>query len=125
MTDSPSSLSPLTLAYIGDAVFELFVRVTLLQQGSTKVTALHNETVQYVRAGAQADFLRVIEPLLTEEEKAIVRRGRNAKSTRTPKNADLQTYHYSTALEALVGYLYLQGQWDRLQDLLGKIAVRE
>ncbi|MGI5840292.1 MAG: Mini-ribonuclease 3 [bacterium] len=115
-----SSLPSLTLAYIGDAVFELFIRVMLLRQGSTKVTTLHNATIKRVRAAAQADFLRVIEPLLTEEEKNVVRRGRNAKVVRTPKNADIQTYHYSTALEALIGYLYLLGRTDRLLYLLGQ-----
>lgn len=115
-----SSLPSLTLAYIGDAVFELFIRIMLLKQGNTKVTTLHNATIERVQAGAQADFLRVIEPLLTAEERSVVRRGRNAKVTRTPKNADIQTYHYSTAMEALIGYLYLLGRTDRLLYLLGQ-----
>lgn len=119
-----NSFSPLVLAYIGDAVFELYIRVLLLKQGSTKVTALHNTSVKYVRAGAQAEFLREIEPLLTGEERDVVRRGRNAKSARTPKSADIQAYHYSTALEALIGYLYLLGRSDRLHYLLGRIAAR-
>ncbi len=112
----PKLLSPLVLAYIGDAVFELYVRLGLIPNVS-KVQRLHKQAIQYVRAQSQADILKSWEPLLSEEEEAIVRRGRNAKSA-VPKSADMITYRRSTAMEALIGYLYVSGQEQRLWELL-------
>lgn len=115
----PKLLSPLVWAYIGDAVFELFIRCRLIPSGK-KVEKLHRQTVTYVKAQGQADILAKIAEELTDEEKDIVRRGRNSKST-PPRNADVTVYRYSTGFEALIGYLYLTGQTQRLWQLLSKI----
>ncbi len=114
----PRELSPLVLAYIGDAVYELYVRLSLVSRGNLKVKQLHKESISLVNAGAQAGFLHRLESILTEEEKAIVRRGRNVKGTHVPKNADVIDYRLSTGFEALIGYLFLIGQEDRLQEIM-------
>jgi ribonuclease-3 family protein len=113
----PALLPPLVLAYIGDAVFELWIRMQLVQAGSRRMAALHKEVVHWVNAGSQARILEVWEPALTEGEKEIVRRGRNTKSG-VPKGATVADYRLSTGLEALVGYLFLAGELDRLRELL-------
>ncbi len=115
----PRLLSPLVLAYVGDAVFELYIRLGLVPS-TYKVQEMHKQAVRYVRSQSQADLLSKWEPLLTEEEQAIVRRGRNTKSA-VPRNADMIAYRRSTALEALVGYLYLCGREERLWELLSMI----
>ena len=115
----PELLSPLSLAYIGDAVYELYVRQNILAQ-SVKAHNLHYLGVSRVNNNTQASLLMKIEPELTEMEQSVVRRGRNAKGI-VPKNADVQTYRKSTALEALVGYLYLNGEEERLRWVLGQI----
>ncbi|WP_202081301.1 Mini-ribonuclease 3 [Caldalkalibacillus salinus] len=104
---------------MGDAVYEIYIRQHLLQKGGTKAQALHRKATSYVSAKAQAKaILELInQEWLTERELDIVKRGRNAKSGQTPKNTDVQTYRYSTAFECLVGYLYLDEQWDRLEAL--------
>ncbi len=112
------TISPLTLAYIGDAVYELYVRLMLISAGEQKMKDLHRKAVSYVQAGAQASVLGSLDCLLTEEERAIVRRGRNAKSGHIPKNVEMLEYRLSTGLEALVGYLFLQGRQKRLQEIL-------
>lgn len=119
-----SQLSPLTLAFIGDAVYELLVRGQVLARGSAPVGKLHHRTVDFVRADAQAKAVRAIHPILTEEETTILRRGRNANSAHIAKNADPTDYRYATGLEALFGYLYLIGENQRLRDLFALI-VRE
>lgn len=119
---NPEELPSLALAYIGDAVYELVVRQYLLSRGAVKVNQLHKMAVRYVRAGAQAKALHILEGNLTEEEIAVVRRGRNAKSATLPKNADLMEYRQATALEALIGYLYLQDRQSRVLELI-KIAI--
>ncbi|PLR96348.1 Mini-ribonuclease 3 [Bacillus sp. T33-2] len=111
-------LNSLALAYMGDAVFEVYVRHHLLQSGKVKPNKLHKEATAYVSAKAQAHILHKLMDGLTEVEEAVVRRGRNAKSGTVPKNTDVQTYRYSTAFEALIGYLYLGGKQDRLQQLI-------
>jgi len=115
----PEELPSLVLAYIGDAVYELSVREFLVRQGLVKVNRLHRAAVKYVRAGAQAKALFALEDKLSEEEAEVVRRGRNAKSGSPPKGADVLEYRHATALEALIGYLYLQGRRQRVQEIIG------
>jgi ribonuclease-3 family protein len=113
-------MNALTLAYIGDAVIELYVRKHLIQQGIAKPNDLHQKAVQYVAAPAQASVLHrlIASGKLDEEEAAIVRRGRNAKSASVPKNVDVGTYRYGTALEALIGYHHLNGNEERAVELI-------
>lgn len=114
--NSPKQLSPLVLAFLGDSVFELLVREKIVAEGNAPVGKLHHKAIHYVCAGAQAEAFHVIEPLLTEEEQAIYKRGRNAKS-QPPKNADPLEYRVATGLEALFGYLYASEQQDRVKEL--------
>ncbi|MCI8519087.1 MAG: Mini-ribonuclease 3 [Clostridia bacterium] len=102
-----NEMSPLTWAYIGDAVFELFIRENLVKNTKLKPHKLHIESIKHVKASAQAKTLREIEENLTQEEKEIVRRSRNAKNHHLPKNTDVSDYMHSTAFEGLIGYLYL------------------
>ena len=113
-------LNGLVLAYIGDAVYELYVRHRLLSKGNVKPNQLHRQSVQYVSAKAQAQTLLALleQSILTEEEQAVVRRGRNAKSATIPKNTDVQTYRYSTAFEALIGYHFLGNNEERMEELI-------
>lgn len=117
-------IKSLALAYMGDAVFEVYVREHLLKMGQVKPNALHQTAIKYVSAKAQASV--ILEWLesnnLNTMEKSIVSRGRNAKSGSIPKNTTVQTYRYSTAFEALIGYHYLAGNSDRLSVLL-KTAI--
>jgi len=112
--------SPLTLAYLGDAVYELIVRNMLVKKGNCPVNRLHREAIQYVKAGAQAEIMDRLEPLLTEEEAEIFRRGRNAHSATTAKNASVADYRRATGFEALIGWLYLKQDTDRLLELVRK-----
>lgn len=118
MMDRCKELSPLVLAYIGDAVYELAVRRYLVGRGLIKVNDLHREAVRYVRADTQAMLLRGMETKLTDEENKVARRGRNAKSGHVPRGAGVVNYRQSTGLESLVGYLYLRGEEERLRDIL-------
>ena len=111
-------MSPLTWAYIGDCVYELYIRTQLVNITQLKPNKLHIETVKYVKAGAQAEILKKIENDLTEEEKEIVRRTRNTQNHHLPKNASVQEYMYATAFEGLIGYLYLTKQENRLKEIL-------
>ncbi len=111
-------LSPLTWAYIGDSVYELYIRTKLVNETNQKPHALHISSIKYVKAQSQANILKKIENILTEEEKEIVRRGRNTENHHLPKNANVQEYMYATAYEALIGYLYLTQQNERLQQIL-------
>ncbi len=114
--------NPLVLAYIGDSVYELYVRTLLVSHGSIQVSKLHKRAITFVKAKSQAEFLEeVIQSELTDDEKDIVRRGRNAKSGTVPKNAELVDYRMATGLEALFGYLYLIGNIERLIYLFDKI----
>lgn len=118
--------NPLVLAYVGDAIYAAFVRTLLVSKGSMPVSKLHKNSILYVKAKAQAEILESIHPMLTEEEQTIVRRGRNTKSATVPKNADMSDYRYATGFEALVGYLYLVGNIDRLMELFNKIiSIKE
>lgn len=113
-------LNSLALAYMGDAVFEQVVREHLIRSGRVRPNILHKEATNYVSAKAQATIVKEMlnTNFLTEEEEAVLRRGRNAKSGTVPKNTDVLTYHYSTAFEAVIGSLYLSEQADRLQEVL-------
>ncbi len=111
-------LSPLTWAYIGDSVYELYIRTKLVNETKLKPHKLHIETIKFVKASAQAELLQKIYDILTDEEKDIVRRGRNAENHHLPKNCDIQTYMHATAFEALIGYLYLCKQNKRIKELL-------
>lgn len=118
-----NTMSPLTWAYVGDAVYELYVRVNLVNSTNMKPHKLHIESIKYVRAGAQAEILKKIEDKLTEKEKEIVKRGRNAENHHLPKNATVHEYMYSTGFEALIGYLYLTKQDDRLKEILKESMI--
>lgn len=114
-------MSPLTWAYIGDAVFELYVRNKLINETNLKPHKLHVEAIKYVKAKSQAEKLNEIYETLTDEEKDIVRRGRNTQNHHLPKNSNVQEYMYATAFEALIGYLYLTKQNTRLKEILKKV----
>ena len=115
-------MPPLTWAYIGDCVYELYVRTKLVDKTNLKPHYLHMEAIKKVKAKSQAETLNKIYDLLTEEEKDVVRRGRNAENHHLPKNANVQEYMYSTAFEALIGFLYLTKQNNRLKEILEKIV---
>ena len=115
----PSQFSSLALAYIGDGVYELFVRTKVIEEHENMpANKLHKKTVQYVKAHAQADSIDAMLPHLTEDETAVYKRGRNAKSNTTPKNADMADYRKATGFEALIGFLYLSGENERLHELM-------
>lgn len=111
-------LSPLTWAYVGDCVYELYIRTNLVNKTNLKPHKLHIETIRYVKAKSQAEILKKLQDDLIEEEKDIVRRGRNAESHHLPKNSNVQEYKYATAFEALIGYLYLTKKFGRLKEIL-------
>lgn len=111
-------MSPLTWAYIGDAVYELYIRNKLINETNLKPHKLHIEAIKYVKAKSQAEKLNEIYEILTDEEKDVVRRGRNTQNHHLPKNSNVQEYMYSTAFEALIGYLYLTKQNTRLKEIL-------
>ncbi len=117
----PKLLSPGTLAFLGDAVYELYVRQMLVETANMPVNKLHALAVERVRASFQSNAYSVIEEHLTEEEQAIWKRGRNANSVKAPKNADPVEYRRATGLEALFGYLFLQGRRERLEELFDMI----
>ncbi len=110
--------SPLALAFVGDSIYEAFIRTKLLLAANQSAAKLHRTAVSFVRAGAQALAMQALLPLLTEEEADIYKRGRNAHSHTVPKNADVTEYRAATGFEALVGYLYLSGQTDRLNHVM-------
>ncbi|MFB1051354.1 Mini-ribonuclease 3 [Paraliobacillus sp. JSM ZJ581] len=115
-------MKSLALAYMGDVIYELYVREHLVKSGSKKLNTLHHAAVEFVSAKAQAKVIRhwLEQAMLTEEEQAVVRRGRNAKSGSIPKNTDVQTYRYSTAFEALLGFHYLADNEERLEVLINE-----
>ena len=110
--------SPLTLAYIGDAAYELVVRTFLVDQGNSRPDQLHRKASSMVKAAAQAAMAEALKDSLTEEELSVYRRGRNAKSPTMAKNASMSDYRKATGFEALMGYLYLKGEQKRLIDLV-------
>lgn len=110
--------SPLVLAYIGDAVFELFIRTKVVNHGSMQVNKMHKKSASLVKAETQANLIKVLEADLTEEEHAVYKRGRNARSATTAKHATMIDYRMATGFEALMGYLYLTEQYERLFTLV-------
>ena len=114
-------LSNLGLAHIGDCVYELMVRSRIICSGRSTSGGLHRETVKYVSAPAQAEAVTKILPVLTDGERDVYRRGRNTRVNSVPKNADISQYHAATGLEALFGWLYLNGCHDRLNELFAII----
>jgi ribonuclease III family protein len=115
-----SQMSPLVWAYMGDAVYEKFIREYVIRQGLCKNGLLHKKSIKYVSAKGQAQILKEIEDFLTDEEKNIVRRGRNSNPHSTAKNADIVEYKYATGFEALIGWLYLNEKRERLEEILKK-----
>lgn len=110
--------SPLTLAYIGDAVYELVIRTVIVERANKAANELHKKTVKYVQAGTQAAMIMALQDVLTEDEIAVFKRGRNAKSNTSAKNASITDYRKATGFEALIGYLYLMDDMDRVLYLV-------
>ncbi len=110
--------SPLTLAYIGDAVYDLIIRTLVVNKGNQQVQKLHKETITMVQASAQARMITALNGQLSEEEHAVYKRGRNAKSASPAKNQSISDYHKATGFEALLGYLYLKKDWKRMLELI-------
>ncbi|MGN0352978.1 MAG: Mini-ribonuclease 3 [Roseburia sp.] len=110
--------SPLVLAYIGDGIYDLVIRTIVVGKGNTRAGELHKRTSQIVKAHTQAEMMEIILPRLTEEEEAVYRRGRNAKSPTMAKNATMADYRKATGFEALMGYLYLKDEFERLVELV-------
>ncbi len=117
---NPREYSPLALAYIGDTVYDLFIRTKVLRKGNRHVTVMHKEAVSFVKAHSQSVSAYAIEEYLTEDELRVLKWGRNAKSNTTPKNADVTEYRMATGFETLIGYLYLNNDTERLELLLEK-----
>lgn len=113
-----NQLSPLTWAYVGDCVFELYIRTYLIDNTNLKPHKLHIESIKFVKASSQAEMLNNIYEYLNDEEKDIVRRGRNTQNHHLPKHSNVQEYMYSTAFEALIGYLYLCGNIKRVKEII-------
>ena len=116
-----NTMSPLTWAYIGDAVYELYIRNYPIETTNLKPNKLHREATKFVKASSQAKILDKLKDFLNEEELEIIRRGRNTQNHHLPKNANPTDYMYSTAFEGLIGYLYLTKQETRLNEILSKI----
>lgn len=115
-------LNPLVLAFIGDSVYEIFIRLFVVDKNrDMSVHKIHVKVVSFVKAHAQSEFMKKLEQTLNEEEMAIFKRGRNAKSG-VPKNADVQEYRMATGFEAVIGYLYLTQQTARLNEMLNEIV---
>lgn len=110
--------SPLTLAYIGDAIYDLIIRTVVVERANRSAKNLHKTAIRYVNARIQAQMIEALEEELSDEEAAVYHRGRNAKSYTTAKNASVAEYRMATGLEALFGYLYLNGETDRLLTLV-------
>ena len=110
--------SPLALAYIGDAVYELMIRSLVLNEGNRQVNKMHKRTSSMVQASAQARIITALNDRLTEEEHAVYKRGRNARSLSPARNQSVSDYHKATGFEALIGYLYLEEEWKRMMDLV-------
>lgn len=113
-----NTYSPLVLAYIGDCVFDLVIKSMVISAGNKQVHKLHEETSQYVQASSQSKMMRAMQPCLNEEEHAVYRRGRNAKSVSPAKNQSITDYRRATGFEALIGFLYLKREYARLMELV-------
>ncbi len=117
-SENPALYSSLSLALVGDAVYELFIRTRLLKKSGAHAHTLHKRAIAFVKAGGQAESMLSILEFLSEKETEVYKRGRNAKSPTVPKNADLTQYRIATGFEALLGYLYLDGQPERLNEIM-------
>lgn len=117
-----NQIGMLSLAHVGDAVYELLVRSRLCMENRTAVTQLHRMTVSQVNAAVQAQAAEKIFPVLTDEERSVYKRGRNAKVNSVPHHAEIAQYHAATGLEALFGWLYLLGRRERLEELFARIT---
>ncbi len=115
---NPREYSPLALAYIGDAIYEIYIRDHVIKKANAPVNKLHTTSKKYVKASAQAQIYHFIKDLLTENELAILKRGRNAKSASSPKNGDIREYRLATGVEALIGFLYLNNEIERLTYII-------
>lgn len=113
-----SEYSPLTLAYIGDSIYDLIMKSIVVNHGNKPVNQLHKETSSYVQAKTQSLMMRTMQEHLTEEERAIYKRGRNVKSVSPAKNQSVTDYRRATGFEALMGYLYLKKEWKRMLELV-------
>ena len=113
-----NSYSPLVLAYIGDSVYEVIIRTKVINRGSMQVNKMHRQSSELVKAGTQEELIKAIENMLTREEHAVFKRGRNAKSATTAKNASVIDYRMATGMEALVGWLFLRQEYNRLMWLI-------
>ena len=111
-------MNPVKLAYIGDVVYELHVRLYVINVEKRAVHMLNKKTVSFVNASAQANAARSLEEILTEQEWTVLKRGRNQKSLKPPKNANIGDYKYATGFESLIGYLYLMGEMDRVREVI-------
>ncbi len=121
----PRGYSPLALAYIGDTLFDLYIRTRILEQGNRRVTDMHRLAVGYVRAESQAEMARFLEAeVLDPEETDVFKWGRNAKVNTHPKWASLLDYHLATGFETLLGYLYLDGRQERLEEILDRAYAK-
>ena len=121
----PSQIAPLSLAYMGDTVYDLFVRTLLLETTTLTAHGLHERAAKLVCAKAQAAAFRRIEPMLTEEELGVFRRGRNSHIGTVPKSASIMDYRVATGLEALIGWLYLSGRDERISSLMAEALSGE
>lgn len=110
--------SPLTLAYIGDCIYDLIIKTIVINEGNQQVQKLHKKTSGFVQASAQSKMMRIIQEHLTEEEHSVYKRGRNAKSVSPAKNQSVTDYRRATGFEALLGYLYLKKEWKRMLELV-------
>jgi ribonuclease-3 family protein len=120
--DDARQINPLVLAFIGDAIYEVFIRMYLVDTNrDMSVHKVHLKCVQFVKAHAQSEFIKKMESSLTEEEVYFFKRGRNSKSGTIPKNADVQEYRFATGFETLIGFLYITEQDERLNELLNMI----
>ncbi len=113
-----NAYSPLTLAYIGDSIYDLVIKTLVVYEGNQPVQRLHQKTSAFVQASAQSRMMRTLQGLLTEEEHAVYKRGRNAKSVSPAKNQSLTDYRRATGFEAVMGYLYLKKEWKRMMELV-------
>lgn len=116
------TINTTALAYIGDGVYELFVRKLMVTRGWAAADHLHRETVKYVRAENQAYAIKKIIEMLTPEEQDLIRRARNRKSVTKPRNADPVAYKMATAIEALIGFLFLTDQHDRIEEIMTRVV---
>lgn len=113
-----NAYSPLTLAYIGDSVYDVIIKTMIISQGNKQVKKMHQETSHLVQASAQSEMMRELQLILTEEEHAVYKRGRNAKSVSPAKNQSVIDYRRATGFEALIGWLYLKNNWERIMELI-------